>query len=559
MKSSVKNNFLLIYLVLVISIIIIMTIIFGNISLKITENAIITHSYDIATLHANIVSQKIDNHISALTVIAYSKDGTLLNKENIQQHIDDLTASNKYIFKSITFESKHDLNNIPNKENSDSLLYKFYFPEKRSPYSKKYIISDPIFNEEEKCSVIKITVPIYNRNNDLKGILSSAITLRDLSHELSGMTFEDNYYGMITDQRGYIIAHPQYEFYEKINIKNLEEYGIKNFDDFANDVMTLPKGIGKFYNEITQSTNIYNFVTIPLSPNWKLGIVAVQRDIMSTAYHLMVAISFISFTILAITIIVTTRLTSKITLPIIKVTDAVKNSRLINIQDMTFIQRSKELQEFATSYNNMLISLNRHTKHLEEMVRERTQELNLANQKLHSLATTDSLTKIINRNQIYEELFSLKKASDNNPPNPFSILFIDLDNFKYYNDTFGHNIGDKILIEIANDLKNILDSEDILGRYGGDEFIIILPQRNLEDAMEISNKIIIEFNKFKGYREKLQTWLDREKITIPREKILSLSIGYACYDNNYNNLDQLIKDADSKMYEMKKKEKSLKK
>jgi diguanylate cyclase (GGDEF)-like protein len=555
MIKTLRGKFLLAYISLISVTIIFLSLVLGNLSIESSKDSIISYSFEIADLHADLISQKLDNHISALSLLANSDESRDFDLDYLRSHMMDLQNSYSYSFKKLAY-TNNDTEIITTESiYQASFDVMGYFPENSSKYSRRYLITGPIMLRNSSESVIVISVPIYSRDNILSGVISGTITLSDLSKEVAKISRDDKYYGMITNQNGYLIAHPEYDYYDQINIKNLEQYGIFDFDDLANEVMTTPRGAGEFYDENEDEDGIYIYVSIPKTPNWKLGIIAEQGDLLETTYEHLLDLFLTGTAILIITILITINLTRRVTQPVITVTEAVSQSRLINITDVSFLKSSEELTIFVSTYNKMLVSLRKHTDNLEELVKERTTELKEANQKLHSLATTDSLTKIINRNQIYEELFSLKKSSDDNPPKPFCILFIDLNNFKYYNDTFGHDTGDIVLIEITKEIKKHIRPTDILGRYGGDEFIVILPNTPLSEAINISNKMIIESNKLKGYEKEIKEWTKRDIESIPDNKKLGLSIGYACYDNNYNNIDQLIKDADERMYQMKKESK----
>ena len=135
--------------------------------------------------------------------------------------------------------------------------------------------------------------------------------------------------------------------------------------------------------------------------------------------------------------------------------------------------------------------------YLEEKVLERTSELRKTAERLEILATTDSLTKVHNRYSIMQLLENEIKRSKRYKHQMCVILY-DIDNFKLINDNFGHAVGDDILIKSAQLVKKSLRNIDIIGRYGGEEFLIILPETNSEDAQEITERIrkLIESTNF---------------------------------------------------------------
>ncbi|MCO4799834.1 MAG: GGDEF domain-containing protein [Colwelliaceae bacterium] len=120
-------------------------------------------------------------------------------------------------------------------------------------------------------------------------------------------------------------------------------------------------------------------------------------------------------------------------------------------------------------------------KMLERLVKERTKELEIKTRKLELLAITDPLTNLYNRNRIDESL--IQEVSRYKRYNSiFSVILIDIDHFKKINDNYGHPVGDQVLIEVSRLLKCHSREIDIVGRWGGEEFLIVLPESNLDDA-----------------------------------------------------------------------------
>jgi len=120
--------------------------------------------------------------------------------------------------------------------------------------------------------------------------------------------------------------------------------------------------------------------------------------------------------------------------------------------------------------------------------------------ELLRLSTTDSLTSIYNRGKFNEEL---NKWIDycNRYDNPLSLTIIDIDNFKDINDNYGHLIGDSVIKNITLIIKNSIRISDVFARWGGDEFVILLPNTNVEQAIEMMERIRMSIQKNKCYEE----------------------------------------------------------
>ena len=157
--------------------------------------------------------------------------------------------------------------------------------------------------------------------------------------------------------------------------------------------------------------------------------------------------------------------------------------------------------------------------------------------KLEKMAFTDKLTKLPNRFYLYQYLNQLIKICDRSRTQ-FSVFFLDLDNFKQINDTLGHNVGDHVLVTITERLKNIIRSSDIVARFGGDEFVIIM----MDVKDEFSPAILAA---------KILSTL-KEGIPIKDSMYFqSLSIGIANYPKDGTQIDELFKKADIAMYNAK--------
>jgi diguanylate cyclase (GGDEF)-like protein len=183
-------------------------------------------------------------------------------------------------------------------------------------------------------------------------------------------------------------------------------------------------------------------------------------------------------------------------------------------------------------------------------------ELQHVNERLKNLAVRDTLTGLYNRQGFSEELdFLAERAKRENCDKELSILYADLDNFKFYNDTFGHDIGDFILVQFATLLKQICGPDGYVVRYGGDEFIVVIHSADREYIENAAKRIYEILKEEKGFTDKISDKLGVE-VNIPEEKYVSCSIGISSAiinpENSKKKIDDAIKQADEMMYYIKK-------
>ena len=154
--------------------------------------------------------------------------------------------------------------------------------------------------------------------------------------------------------------------------------------------------------------------------------------------------------------------------------------------------------------------------------------------ELQHLATSDGLTGLFNRRYLDTTLASELDRSKRYG-HTLSIMMFDVDHFKLFNDEHGHDQGDRVLQVLSTTVKELLRTSDIACRYGGEEFLVILPETDLEGAMAIAERV----------RETVsQTLVDGLTVTI--------SIGVACYPRTLvENYQKFIEAADKALYEAK--------
>ncbi len=188
---------------------------------------------------------------------------------------------------------------------------------------------------------------------------------------------------------------------------------------------------------------------------------------------------------------------------------------------------AKQQSDLDRLYEDLRYSFN---NKLDYHVRERTRELEKS-------ATHDGLTGLYNRISLERTIKDLEK----NAVGKLGILFADLDNFKYYNDVFGHDAGDRILVKVAVHIRNQFRQQDMIFRFGGDEFLILMPDTDLVQGEKLSTRL---HRAFQDLIEEIHNELDEA------EGCLGISMGLACWQPG-TSLRESISLADQKLLSAK--------
>lgn len=160
-------------------------------------------------------------------------------------------------------------------------------------------------------------------------------------------------------------------------------------------------------------------------------------------------------------------------------------------------------------------------------------------QRLREIAATDTLTGLPNRN-LLKTTFERLSAAARDESRPLSILLMDLDHFKHINDVHGHAAGDRALIDFSHRLRSELRDEDFLCRFGGEEFLAVLPHTPKHVAGRIAERLRL------AWREQPAGWGDAQE-----SDTHTVSIGIATLDSDGADLDTLLRSADQRLYRAK--------
>jgi diguanylate cyclase (GGDEF)-like protein len=196
---------------------------------------------------------------------------------------------------------------------------------------------------------------------------------------------------------------------------------------------------------------------------------------------------------------------------------------------------NQQLIASLSAKNQALIEMNRE---LEAKIHERTHELAEANARLAQLAVTDGLTGLYNHRHFHERI-ALEVERSQRSGLPLSLLMLDVDHFKQFNDTFGHPAGDEVLRQLARVLADTRRANDVVSRYGGEEFAVIL----VDTAKFTAAKVAERVRERTAGHDFTEAAAKAGKITV--------SIGVATFPDDGSDAEALVRSADTALYAAK--------
>lgn len=382
-----------------------------------------------------------------------------------------------------------------------SFVEKFdnFDPRKRPWYIKAESTKSPSFSDIYNHFVFKeptitVSYPIYE-NNNLIGVFGVDYLLTWLGKTLSSLPIGNSGQIFVVNSNNQLVASSSNEKIfksengnlELIQARESENELIRNTSELSGQLQegTL---ISFEVNNKKYYANSETFKKYGLE--WKIYIVLAEEDFLSEMKNTIRGTEIFSTLFILLFLVFGFLIARWIAKPIINLNASAKALTEGTFKYINHDNRKDELGQLTKSFNIMGSQLTGLVANLEMQVAERTRELEERNEVLQELSFLDGLTRIPNRRR-FDDFFNQAFNLSSRNSQPIAIIMLDIDEFKKYNDTYGHLQGDECIKNIAAVLKDTVKGKtDIAARYGGEEFIVALQDKDKDGVIKISKEIV---------------------------------------------------------------------
>ncbi|MFV1984456.1 MAG: diguanylate cyclase [Thiohalomonadales bacterium] len=501
-----------------------------------------------------LVAKKVTRDLNRYIIDVDNSFNLVISNLLAQNKIDGLAAYFKtldirYIF--ITDKNGNIKTKIPkvlaknnNKQKIDDDIWeKLQESIKESKITKKLSFSNLIRTGPNETTFF--IVKVIKNNQIAVGSLSTNY-IREVQKQIS---FGRRGHVAIVDRTGHTIAHPVLDW-----VKNMKDM---SFLPPVKNMMNGETGISKFYTPAMGEDVIAGY-TVVAKTGWGVMVPQPFTELVDHARSTQNTVLVIMIIGITVAGLISWFLSGLLVGPIHSVVDATKFSENDKHKYITPVKVStsyffipKEFQELIYSFNSMGGRLNSITKQLYSKIdlandevndqnlklKDQARELKIINEELARLSTTDNLTNLFNR-RLFDEMIDTELSFAIRHKEYLSLVVLDIDHFKSVNDKYGHIQGDKVLIDVANLLKDNCRSSDVVFRIGGEEFAILCRRTKYEESkiMVENLRISLEQHKFKIKKEVFTVTGSFGIVTIPDTDI------------NIQHQDYFYRYADKAMY-----------
>ncbi|MEL7564125.1 MAG: EAL domain-containing protein [Dehalobacterium sp.] len=409
-----------------------------------------------------------------------------------------------------------------------------------------------VFNSEKKCDIyfsnlfydnvmntyfLTGTSPII-KNDQFIGVATADISLREIARYVNKIRVGYNGYAFVFTNNGYVIGNPpsliksdmtKASLLENYDLKHISTFQEENNQEYLALEKTIIDSKDNGLVELKKNQEIAFYAKIG-DTGLNLVLIYPQKELYSPFYNTLkyYALIFI-FSIIAIPL--------SLIFVIKKIIDQPLSKLLLKVNKIIHGDYSKDnLLQSVINTNNEFGILGNSVIKLSDSLNELVGNLNTQNTEIRNLAYYDVLTGLPNRVFFNEEVNSL--INSYGQENKFAIFFLDLDNFKNINDTYGHFMGDEVLVILAQRIKTLIGEKISASRFGGDEFILIIKDIKRKEEL---NPIVRTVHR-----------IINKPIPIQGEIFyVSVSIGISIYPDDAPSLNELLKNADTAMFKSK--------
>lgn len=366
------------------------------------------------------------------------------------------------------------------------------------------------------------------------GALAASFSFRRIWQRYYNYNVGDKGFLIIIDSQNRVMMHPDLKLASD-GRTTASSLGLPSYETLTN------KPTAPMHIKIDDVTYL---VASTVNSHYQFAIFSFQpkAEVESMLFATMSNMLLMLCIIVPITILIIVRIFNSFARPLRKLVSHIEYISKENFDAELFpdSNRKDEIGSLTNSFNKMqaliqkqIKQLNEHQAYLEEQVKKRTAELEEAKDRLDRMSRTDELTGLPNRRDMREKINDeINRSTRLN--REFCLLFADIDKFKHVNDTYGHNCGDLVLKTVSSTIRQLLRKYDFIARWGGEEFLTILPETDLKGAQVVAER----------FRKKVESL----KIIYGGQRIpVTITLGVALYDHRLG-MDRSIQLADQALY-----------
>lgn len=454
-------------------------------------------STEISRMHASILSQEFAQYISMLKMLSDDPKIKLSDTSTVDVALKRLMKVGNGNFVNAIYIDKN-FNLFDYKGRTNKVTHPLFLHSEQWA-NKEYNITVPLHTRFEKDPVIVVAVPILDAEKKWMGTIAVAVPLTTLSKRLASIKLTKGSYAWLVDSNNLIISHPLQRLVMKVNLSTNESVNFPGFHKVVEKIKSQNNGYGRYFDTQLSESKIITFSKIDFLPDWTLFVTTEESEIFENIYEILYNILIIALVLMLLFLLLISKLADKVTMPIIQLTQDVEASVNTKNNVIRIIHANDEIGALSKAFHSSLQKINSYTSRLEEMVNRRTKEVLIKNTllseqniKLEELVSKDPLTQLYNRRAFYALVDTeLSRAKRHH----FSVALavLDIDNFKQINDQYGHDVGDLVLRRFADELSLNMRKEDLICRWGGEEFTILLSASTTEKVFnhmeEVRKKI----------------------------------------------------------------------